>query len=144
MEGRKRVCPQSATPEQIAELPGVGLVIGESVAEFSSRPENRDMVERMRAAGVNLVEERGPAREGPLSGLTFVVTGRLERLSRNEAESLIKAHGGAIGSSVTKKTDYLVAGADPGSKLAKAESLGTHVLDEAAFASLLAERGISV
>ena len=134
----------SATPEQIAELPGVGLVIGESVAEFSSRPENRDMVERMRAAGVNLVEERGPAREGPLSGLTFVVTGRLERLSRNEAESLIKAHGGAIGSSVTKKTDYLVAGADPGSKLAKAESLGTHVLDEAAFASLLAERGISV
>ncbi len=134
----------SATPEQIAELPGIGLVIGESVAEFFSRPENRDMVERLRAAGVNLVEERGAAREGSLSGLTFVVTGRLDRLSRNEAESLIKANGGAIGSSVTKKTGYLVCGADPGSKLAKAEALGTTVLDEDAFLSLLAERGISV
>ncbi|MBI5289255.1 MAG: NAD-dependent DNA ligase LigA [Chloroflexi bacterium] len=134
----------SATAEQIAELPGIGLVIGESVAEFFSRAENREMVERLRSAGVNLVEARGAAREGPLSGLTFVVTGRLERLSRNEAESLIKAHGGAVGSSVTKKTDYVVAGAEPGSKLAKAEALGTAVLDEGGFLGLLAERGISV
>ena len=134
----------SATAEQIAELPGLGLVIGESVAEFFSRAENREMVERLRSAGVNLVEERGAAREGPLSGLTFVVTGRLERLSRNEAEALIKAHGGAVGSSVTKKTDYVVAGAEPGSKLTKAEALGTAVLDEGGFLGLLSERGIAV
>jgi DNA ligase (NAD+) len=134
----------AATPDQIAELPGIGVVIGESVAEWFARAENRDMVERLRAAGVKLVEEGGAAREGPLSGLTFVVTGRLERLSRNEAESLIKANGGAIGGSVTKKTDYLVCGADPGSKLGKAESLGTKVLNEAAFVALLAGHGVSI
>jgi DNA ligase (NAD+) len=134
----------TATAEEIAEAPGIGPVIGESVVEFFAREENRDMVARLRTAGVNLVEEKGAAREGPLSGLTFVVTGRLERFSRDGAEALIKAHGGAVGSSVTKKTDYLVAGAEAGSKLAKAEALGTAVLDEESFVGLLGERGISV
>ena len=102
------------------------------------------MVARLRAAGVNLVEEKGAAREGPFSGLTFVVTGRLERFSRDGAEALIKSHGGAVSSSVTKKTDYLVAGAEAGSKLAKAEALGTAVLDEEGFVGLLGERGMKV
>jgi DNA ligase (NAD+) len=91
---------------------------------------------------VNLREEKGAAREGPLSGMSFVVTGRLERFSRDHAESLIKANGGAVSSSVSKKTSYLVVGAEPGSKLAKASSLGTHLLDEDAFVALLAEHGI--
>jgi DNA ligase (NAD+) len=132
-----------ATPEQIAEIPGIGLVIGESVAAFFADEQARDIIERLRAAGVNLKEERGPAREGPLSGLSFVVTGRLERFSRDGAEALIKQHGGAIGSSVTKKTNYLVVGAEAGSKLAKAEALGTKILDEDAFVALLAEKAIS-
>jgi DNA ligase (NAD+) len=132
-----------ATPEQISEIPGMGRVIGESVATFFADSQARDMIERLRAAGVNLKEERGAAREGPLSGLTFVVTGRLERFSRDGAEALIKQHGGAIGSSVTKKTDYLVVGAEAGSKLAKAQALGTLVIDEDAFVKLLFEKGIT-
>ena len=70
-----------ATPEQIAEIPGIGSVIAESVVEFFADDESRDIVEKLRAAGVNLRAEKGAAREGPLSGLTFVVTGRLERFS---------------------------------------------------------------
>ena len=93
-------------------------------------------------AGVNLREESGGAREGPLSGLTFVVTGRLDRLSRDAAESLVKRCGGAATSSVTKKTDYLIVGAEPGSKLAKAEKLGTQILDEDQFFALLAAKGV--
>jgi len=133
-----------ATVEQITAIPGIGEKIAVSVREFFSLPENRDMVERLRAAGVNLREESGGAREGPLSGLTLVITGRLAALSRNEAEAMVKRYGGAIGSSVTKKTDYLVAGEDPGSKLAKAEKLGVNVINEAEFLELLRERGVAV
>ncbi|HXK33077.1 MAG TPA: helix-hairpin-helix domain-containing protein, partial [Dehalococcoidia bacterium] len=132
-----------ATVDDIERIPGVGRVIGESVVEFFSDEENRRLVEKLRAAGVNLKEESGGARDGPLSGLTFVVTGRLERFSRDEAESLIRQHGGVAASSVTKKTDYLVVGADPGSKLAKAEKLGVELLDEGAFVALLREKGIT-
>ena len=133
-----------ATPEQIVEIPGVGNVIAESVVEFFADADNRSLVEKLRAAGVNLRAEKGAAREGPLSGLTFVVTGRLEHLGRDAAESLIKQHGGAVASSVSKKTDYLVVGAEAGSKLAKAEKTGTALLDEDAFVALLRERGVAV
>ncbi|HYM16331.1 MAG TPA: NAD-dependent DNA ligase LigA [Dehalococcoidia bacterium] len=131
-----------ASMDQIVEIPGIGATIAESLREFFSLEENRAVVEKLRAAGVNLREERGAAREGPLSGLTFVVTGRLDRFSRDAAESLIKRHGGAVTSSVTKKTSYLVVGAEPGSKLQKAQQLGTEILDEDAFAALLHARGI--
>lgn len=133
-----------ATVEQIMAIPGTGAKIAESVREFFALDENRALVEKLRAAGVNLRDDSGGAREGPLSGLTIVITGRLDRLSRNEAEDLVKRHGGAVGSSVTKKTDYLVVGAEPGSKAAKAEKLGVHTLDEDGFIALLAERGIPV
>jgi len=133
-----------ATAEQIDEVPGIGPTIADSIVEFFSLDENRQVVAKLRAAGVNLRAERGAAREGPLSGLTFVVTGRLERLSRDAAESLIKRNGGAATSSVTKKTDYLVVGEDPGSKLQKAQQLGTKILDEDAFVALLEERRVVV
>jgi DNA ligase (NAD+) len=132
-----------ATPEQITEIPGIGPKIAESVHEFFQIPENRQTVEKLRAAGVNLREETGGAREGPLSGLTFVITGRLERFSRDTAEKLVKRNGGAVGSSVTKKTDYLVAGEEAGSKLAKAQQLGTEIIDEDAFVALLEDRGVT-
>jgi DNA ligase (NAD+) len=133
-----------ATAEQIVDIPGFGAKIAESIVEFFALEDNRAVVEKLRRAGVNLREESGGAREGPLSGLTLVITGRLDALSRNEAEALVKRHGAAIGSSVTKKTDYLVVGADPGSKLAKAQKLGVEVLDEAGFLGLLKERGVAI
>jgi DNA ligase (NAD+) len=131
-----------AGTEDIDQIPGVGLKIADSVREFFALDENRQIVEKLRAAGVNLREESGGAREGPLSGLTFVVTGRLERFSRDEAESLIKRNGGAATSGVTKKTDYLVVGAEAGSKLAKAIQFGTALLDEDAFIQMLRDKGI--
>jgi DNA ligase (NAD+) len=133
-----------ASVEQITGVPGIGPIIAESVREFFSLEENRQIVEKLRAAGVNLREEGGAAREGPLSGLSFVVTGRLDSFSRDAAESVIKRNGGAVVGSVSKKTDYLVVGAEPGSKLQKAQQLGTKVLDENAFMALLEERGIAV
>jgi DNA ligase (NAD+) len=133
-----------ASVEQITGVPGIGTIIAESVREFFSLEENRAIVEKLRAAGVNLREEGGAAREGPLSGLSFVVTGRLDRFSRDAAESLIKRHGGAVVGSISKKTDYLVVGAEPGSKLQKAQQFGTTILDEEAFAALLHSHGIEI
>jgi DNA ligase (NAD+) len=97
-------------------------------------------VERLVAAGVNPTFERPEGGAGPLEGLTIVVTGRLQRMSRGEAEDAIRARGGKVGSSVTKATDFLVVGEDAGSKLAKAEKLGTRLLTEEEFLALL-ERG---
>ena len=133
-----------ADVDQIVEIPGIGNVIAESLIEFFADDDSLALVEKLRAAGVNLRAEKGAAREGQLSGLTFVVTGRLERLSRDAAESLIKQHGGAVASSISKKTNYLVVGAEAGSKLEKAQKLGTTLLDENAFAALLHEHGIAV
>ncbi|HZP57753.1 MAG TPA: NAD-dependent DNA ligase LigA [Dehalococcoidia bacterium] len=133
-----------AETHDIDAIPGIGTKIAESVREFFTLEENRRIIDKLRAAGVNLREESGGAREGPLSGLTFVITGRLERFSRDAAEALVKRHGGAAASSVTKKTDYLVVGAEPGSKLAKAQQLGTTILDEAGFIALLRERHIEL
>lgn len=134
----------AASTEEIDEIPGIGTTIAESVREFFSLDENRQLVEKLRAAGVNMHEASGGAREGPLSGLTFVITGRLERFSRDGAESLVKRNGGTVTSSVSKKTSYVVAGADPGSKLAKAQQLGSEILDEDAFVALLEARGVAL
>ncbi len=133
-----------ASVEEIVAIPGIGLKIAESIREFFALDENRRIVEKLRAAGVQLHGDKMGAREGPLSGLSFVVTGRLERFSRDAAESLIKRNGGAATASVTKKTDYLVVGAEAGSKLEKATKLGTTLLEEDAFAALLHDRGIEV
>ncbi|MEX2245625.1 MAG: NAD-dependent DNA ligase LigA [Dehalococcoidia bacterium] len=133
-----------APAEQIEAIPGIGPKIAESVHEFLSRDDTRITVEKLRAAGVNLREESGGAREGALSGLTFVITGRLERFSRDAAEAIVKRNGGAVGTSVTKKTDYLVAGAEAGSKLAKAQQLGTPTLDEDEFIALFRDRGVTL
>ena len=132
----------AATQEQIEAIPGIGPKIAQSVHEFFSLEANRRTIEKLRAAGVNLREESGGAREGRLSGLTFVITGRLERFSRDAAESLVKRHGGGVGSSVTRKTGYVVVGEEPGSKLARAEQLGVTILDEDGFLELLGEKGV--
>jgi DNA ligase (NAD+) len=133
----------SASLEDLEAVPTIGPKTAQSVYEYFQDEQNKALVEKLRAAGVRL-EGATAAREGPLLGSTFVVTGSLTRWSRNEVESLIKSFGGAVGSSVTKKTSYLVAGESPGSKLAKAQECNVPVLDEEAFEKLLQDRGVSV
>jgi DNA ligase (NAD+) len=133
----------AASVDDLASVPSIGPKTAESVYEYMHDEQNLAVIEKMRRAGVRLVGEAPAAREGPLLGLTIVATGTLERWSRNEVESLIKRLGGAVGASVTKKTDYVVAGENPGSKLAKAEQYGVKVLDEQGFLELLENRGAS-
>lgn len=131
----------AASPEELRVVEGIGPVVAESIAAWSARPEHRAMVAKLKAAGVSLEAEGRPETgPGSLAGLTIVVTGRLETMSRGEAEESIRALGGKVGSSVSKQTDFLVVGAEAGSKLARAEKLGTRMLDEAAFRALL-EKG---
>ena len=126
---------QAAAVDDLRAIPGVGPTVAQEVHEYFQRPESRRLIEHLLAAGIEI---RQPERqEGPLSGKTFVLTGTLSSLTRAEAEDRIKALGGAIGPGVSKKTDYLVVGADPGSKLEKAQRLKIPILDEAAFIDLL-------
>ncbi|MFC4161585.1 NAD-dependent DNA ligase LigA [Chitinimonas lacunae] len=133
--------PDSAASLAVLQsVPDVGPVVAQSIRDFFLEPHNREVVEQLRAAGVSWSEsEPGAtlATVGPLTGKTLVLTGTLPSLSRDEAKVLIEAAGGKVSGSVSKKTDYLVAGADAGSKLAKAEELGIAVLDEEALRALL-------
>jgi DNA ligase (NAD+) len=124
-----------AKEDDLLAIHGVGPEVAASVRRFSSEPHNRKVVERLLAAGVR--PEAPAAPTGAFAGKTFVLTGGLESLTRGEAERRITAAGGRVGGSVGKQTDYVVVGADPGSKLAKAKKLGTTLLDEAAFLALL-------
>jgi DNA ligase (NAD+) len=126
-----------ATPEQIAETPGVGAKMAETISAQLREPHMRALVADLRAQGIRFEEEGPPPGEGPLAGRTFVLTGTLPDLTREEATERITAAGGRVTSSVSKKTDYVVAGASPGSKLEKAERLGVAVLDEAGLLGLL-------
>jgi DNA ligase (NAD+) len=129
----------SASADDLARAEGVGPVVGEAVTEFLSSDDNRAMLDRLRAAGLTMEMDvpDGPA-EGPLIGCTVVVTGSLEGFTRDEAKRAIIAAGGKSTDSVSKKTSFVVVGADPGSKVAKAEKAGVPVVDEAAFAAVLA------
>jgi len=130
---------QAASVEELAAVPDIGDVIAASVHEWLASPYGRRMIAGLAAAGVRLdvpASER-VATDGPLAGKTLVVTGTLERFSRQEAEEAIRKAGGRASSSVSKKTDYLVAGAEAGSKLDKAGTLGVPVIDEAEFERLL-------
>ena len=133
-----------ATEEELTEIPGIGPKIAESVAAYFAIAENREVIEKLRQAGVKLHQEIQQAvpETLPLSGQTFVVTGTLSAFPRREAESRIKALGGSVASSVTRRTSYLVAGESPGSKLDTAQRLETPVLNEAAFLELLERAGL--
>lgn len=131
-----------ASEEELAALEDIGAVIAASVYEWFASDYGRVTIEGLRAAGVRLDEPNAsPIGEGPLSGKTLVVTGTLERFSRQEAEEAIRRAGGRASGSVSKKTDYVVAGAEAGSKLDKAQKLGVPVLDEAGFERVLAGQG---
>jgi DNA ligase (NAD+) len=128
----------AASEEELAAIPEIGPIIAKSVHEWLASDYGRATIDGLRKAGVQLdVPAAERVEEGPLTGKTLVVTGTLERFSRQEAEAAIRQAGGRATGSVSKKTDYLVAGAEAGSKLAKATKLGVAVIDEAAFEKLL-------
>jgi DNA ligase (NAD+) len=127
-----------ADEETLRQVPEVGPVVAQAIAQFFAEPHNREVVEQLRAAGVSWAEARSEVRSrGAAAGKTFVLTGTLPTWSRDEATALIEAAGGKVSASVSRKTDFVVAGAEAGSKLAKARELGVEVIDENALRRLL-------
>jgi DNA ligase (NAD+) len=126
-----------AGEEELTNVTEVGPKVAEGILEFFSESANHKLIEHLRAAGVNMKEERAAPKSAKFAGMTFVFTGTLAKRSREEAEALVAAHGGKAGSSVSKKTSYVVVGADPGSKFDKAKSLKVPTLDETQFEKLL-------
>ena len=128
----------AADVEALQAVPDVGPVVAQAIVDFLAEAHNRQVIEALRAAGVHWPEEARLAKpHGPLAGKTFVLTGTLPNLTRDQAQALIEAAGGKVSGSVSKKTDYVVAGSDPGSKLDKAQAFGIAVLDEAGLRELL-------
>ena len=128
-----------ASKEELVVIEGIGEQIAESVSFFFAQPQNRVAIERLRQRGVVMTApKRTRAAAGGLAGKTLVLTGTLPKLTREQATALILEAGGKVVASVSKKTDYVVAGEEPGSKLAKAQSLGVPAIDEAGLRKLLA------
>jgi len=130
----------AAGVEELTAVHEVGPTVAESIAEFFSEPANRKLVEKLRKAGLRFTEERKAPKSTRLAGKTFVFTGELSRWTREQAGELVQSHGGKVSSSVSKKTDYVVVGSEPGSKYDKAKALGVAILDEAAFAKLVSAK----
>ena len=127
-----------ASAQELADIDGVGQIIAESIVEWFGVKWHQEIISQWEKAGVCMVVQQTEQLPQTLAGLTFVVTGGLESFSRDGISETIAAHGGKASSSVSKKTDYVLVGSDPGSKLAKAQELGVPVIDEARFKELLA------
>jgi DNA ligase (NAD+) len=134
----------SATDEALQQADEVGPKVAHSIRTFFAQDHNRDLIERLRAAGLGFTCEvrRKEDQQGKLAGMTFVLTGTLPTLSREDATAMIEAEGGKVTGSVSKKTKYVVAGAEAGSKLEKAQALGVPVLDEEQLRALLASGAV--
>ena len=132
---------ESASEEQIQDVPDVGPVVAAHVHHFFQQAHNREVIAELRRHGVHwpAIAARKASTEGPLTGKTFVLTGTLDSMSRDQASERIAALGGKVSGSVSKKTTYVVAGTDAGSKLKKAQELGVEVLDEQGFLTLLGD-----
>ena len=132
-----------ASVDQLQAVPDVGPIVALSIRTFFDQPHNREVVEQLRAAGIHWAEHEASAAadaaELPLAGKTLVLTGTLPTLGRDAAKDLIEAAGGKVSGSVSKKTHFVVAGAEAGSKLDKARELGLVILDEAGLLALLNE-----
>jgi DNA ligase (NAD+) len=120
----------AAGVEDLQQVEGIGPHIAQSVADWFSRPRHREVIDKLRRAGLRMRAEAAAQTPQPLAGQTFVITGTLPGMSRDDAQALIEAHGGKVTDSVSKKTDYLVVGESPGSKLAKAQTLGIKIIGE--------------
>jgi DNA ligase (NAD+) len=128
---------ENASAEELQDVEEVGPRVSEAIREFFAEEKNRELVARFRSAGLRMTEEIKPKGPQPLTGQTFVLTGTLPTLTRDEAKAKIEAAGGKVSGSVSKKTNYVVAGEEAGSKLDKARELGVAVLDEAALIQML-------
>ena len=137
----------SADRERLQQIREVGPEISDSLAAYCSEPRNREVIAQLQESGVQIAPgmARGDRTTSPLAGKTFVFTGGLDRFTRDEAQSAVEAVGARVSSSVSKKTSYVVAGQDPGSKLEQAKTLGVTILTEQEFASLIGEeeKGLS-
>jgi DNA ligase (NAD+) len=129
----------SATEEELAQIYGIGPRIASSLAQFLGQKENRRVIERLRDVGVRMTAETAAGGKRPLAGKTFVLTGTLAGFTRDEAKATIIRLGGRVTSSVSKKTHYVIAGADPGSKYEDARRLGVSILDEAEFKEIIGQ-----
>jgi len=125
--------------EELMGIPSIGPKVSDGILAFFRQPQNTNIIEKLRRAGVKMESSETVRRDLPFSGMEFVVTGRLAASGRQELEANIRALGGKAGSDVTKKTSYLVVGTEPGSKLARAQSLGTRILAENEFLQMLKE-----
>ena len=135
----------NAAEGELLEVADVGPVLAQSIARFFGEPHNREGIDALREVGVGWPEQEPKASEparAPLAGLTFVLTGTLPTISRDAAKVMIEAGGGKAAGSVSKKTDYVIAGADAGSKLERATALEVPILDEDGFVNLLADKGV--
>jgi DNA ligase (NAD+) len=128
----------AASKEELEEVGEVGPKVAQSIADFFSEPANRKLIEHLKDEGLTMTEKRAAPEDTRFAGKTFVFTGALERRSRDDAGAEVARHGGKVTNSVSKLTDYVVVGADPGSKYTKAQSLGVTVLNEREFDDLLA------
>jgi DNA ligase (NAD+) len=127
----------AASPEELERAEEVGPIVADSLFQFFREPHNQELVERLRAAGLQFTYQSTRPKDGPLQGLTFVLTGTLPTLSREQATELIVSAGGKVSGSVSKKTSYVLAGEDAGSKLDKARKLGLRVIDEVQLLDIL-------
>jgi DNA ligase (NAD+) len=127
----------AANEEQLMKVGEVGPKVAAAIAEFFSEPANRQLIKKLEKAGVRPVAEKRTVKSDKFAGKSFVFTGGLANRSREEAEELVRQHGGKISGSVSKKTDYVVVGTDPGSKHDKAKELGVTILDEREFETLV-------
>ena len=131
---------EEAKAEDLEKVTEVGPKVSESIVEFFSEPANRKLIKKLHAAGVRPTAEKREIKSQKFAGKSFVFTGALERRSREEAGELVQQHGGKLSGSVSKKTDYVVVGADPGSKYDKAKELGVTILTEAEFEKLVGNK----
>ncbi|MEO0132524.1 MAG: NAD-dependent DNA ligase LigA [candidate division WOR-3 bacterium] len=131
---------QNATFEEISSVMGIGPTVAESIKNFFSDKENLRLIERLKKVGLKFSEKQEEIRKKPLAGKTFVITGTLKNYTREQATELIFRLGGNVSSSVSKKTDYLIVGAEPGSKYDKAKALGIKMISEEEFLKMISEK----
>ncbi|NLM37344.1 MAG: NAD-dependent DNA ligase LigA, partial [Firmicutes bacterium] len=130
----------AANPEELMAVPEIGAIIAASITAYAAEAQNRRLIEKLKAAGLQMTAVPAtPAATAPLNGKTFVLTGTLASMTRHAAEEAIRRLGGNPSSAVSRRTDYVVVGADPGSKYEKAQALGVPILTEEEFIQLLQE-----
>ena len=127
----------NATLEELSEVDDIGPIMAQSIIEFFSQEQTNDLIKRLKEAGVNTKRHKEEQEDDRFLGKTFVLTGTLEKYSREEASNIIEKFGGKTSNSVSKKTSYLLAGEDAGSKLTKAQNLGVTILTEQEFIDMI-------